>query len=301
MTRDLPLGPAQWATFPGEGEPAHLAPANGFPPQVYAPLLARLSDRLAPFALMPYAMRAPIPPPRDLEWSALADEMAHHLQQRGARDLVGLGHSLGGVLTLMAAVRHPGLFRQLVLMDPVFLPPWILLAMRALRLIRQEHRFYLAQRARRRRRVFPDRATARLHYRNRGLFRNWDTAALDAYVQYGLRPRGDGRVELAYDPAWEAAIFARVPVDVWRWIRRAGQEGLTAVILYGEHSEIYRPSVRRRLRQMWPQARLVCVPGHGHMFPMEAPTITAQLMQKMWPTSAQMANSPCHEASNSVQ
>lgn len=275
-TPSLPLGPARWVTFPGRGHPAHMAPANGFPPQVYAPLLQHLADQLAPFALVPYAMRAPIPPPPRLEWVALADEMAHHLQARGARDLIGLGHSLGGVLTLMAAVRHPGLFRTLVLMDPVFLPPWALLGMRALRIVGQEHRFYLAQAARRRRRRFPNPETARTRYRTRALFRHWHPAALDAYIQHGLRPRDDGQVELAYDPAWEAAIFARVPVDVWSWVHRAARQGLPTTILYGEHSEIYRDRVLRRLRRVWPTARLVRISGYGHMFPMEAPARTAQ-------------------------
>lgn len=276
MTATVPLGPAQWVRFRGEGRAAHLAPANGFPPQVYAPMLDALAEHLAPFALQPYAMRAPVPPPRDLEWVALADEMAHHLRARGARDLIGLGHSLGGVLTLMAAVRDPGLFRAIVLMDPVFLPPWALLGMCVLRLFRQEHRFYLAQKALRRRREFPHREAARQRYRTRALFRRWDPAALDAYVQYGLRPRPQGGVALAYDPAWEAAIFARVPVDVWAWIRRAAQSGIPAAILYGEHSEIYRPATLRRLHGFWPRVRLVRIPGHGHLFPMEAPLVTAQ-------------------------
>ncbi len=282
MTRDLPPGPAQWVTFPGEGAPAHLAPANGFPPQVYAPLLAHLSDRLAPFALVPYAMRAPVPPRRDLEWVALADEMAHHLQARGARDLVGLGHSLGGVLTLMAAVRYPGLFRALVLMDPVFLPPWVLWGMRVLRALRQEGRFPLARKARRRRAVFASREEAAARYRGRALFRRWHPEAFAAYIRHGLRPRADGQVELAYDPAWEATIFARVPVDVWGWIGRAARLDLPALVLYGEHSEIYRPPVVRLLRRVWPQARLVRIAGHGHMFPMEAPEATAQAIRMWW-------------------
>ncbi|NPA31472.1 MAG: alpha/beta hydrolase, partial [Chloroflexi bacterium] len=122
-------------------------------------------------------------------------------------------------------------------------------------------------------------------YQSRALFRRWHPAALDAYLAHGLRPRPDREgVELAYDPAWEAAIFARVPVDVWAWIRRAARQGLPAVILYGEHSEIYRPAVLRRLRRAWPAARLVRIPGHGHMFPMEAPAATARAIAATLPS-----------------
>ncbi len=279
MSTTLPLGPARWVTWPGRGAPAHLAPANGFPPQVYEPLLAKLRHRLAPFALLPYAMRAPGPPPRNLEWAALADEMAQHLRTRGAQGLVGIGHSLGGVLTLMAAVRHPGLFAYLVLLDPVFLAPWVLAVMRLLRVLGREYRFPLARKALRRRRVFAGRSEAAAHYRSRALFRGWHPDAFAAYIAHGLRSRADGQVELAYDPAWEAAIFARVPVDVWAWIRRAARAGLPALVLYGEHSDIYRPAVVRRLRRIWPQARLVRIPGHGHLFPMQAPEATVAALE----------------------
>ncbi len=280
MSRTLPHGPAQWVTFAGQGQRVHVAPANGFPPQVYGPLLAPLRDQWEPFALLPYAMRAPVPPPRDLEWVALAEEMAAHLLARGEANLIGLGHSLGSVLTLMAAVRRPGLFRALVLLDPVFLPPWLLWGMRVLRLFRQEYRFPLAQGALRRRRVFANREAALTRYRRKAIFRQWAPEALQAYVTHGLRVQPDGQMTLAYDPTWEAAIFARVPVDVWKWVQRAAQLGLPTWILYGEHSEMYRSGATlRRLQRLWPQARLVRVAGYGHLFPMEAPAQTASLLR----------------------
>ncbi len=276
----LPVLPAQWVTFRGQGAAAHLAPANGFPPQVYAPLLEPLRAMLAPFALLPYAMRATTPPPRRLEWVALADEMAAHLRDRGAQGLIGLGHSLGSVLTLMAAVRWPGLFRALVLLDPVFLPPWALAGMRLLRLVGQETRFPLARKALRRRRTFATRDQAAARYRSRSLFRAWHPQAFEAYLQHGLRMQPHRGLTLAYDPRWEAAIFARVPVDVWRWVRRGAQSGLPTLIVYGARSEIYPPANVRRLRRTWPEATLVAMEGYGHMFPMEAPEATAQVLRQ---------------------
>ena len=135
----------------GEGpHPAHLAPANGFPPQVYLPLLRPLFERLTVHAVVPLPMRTVAPPPRHLDWKALADEMATHLQQRGLAGLIGIGHSLGGTLSLYAAARHPGLFRALVLLDPVIFPYRLLAPIALLRLLGLKERFPLAVRARRR-------------------------------------------------------------------------------------------------------------------------------------------------------
>ncbi|NPA07208.1 MAG: alpha/beta hydrolase [Chloroflexi bacterium] len=281
---NIPILPPRWVTFEGQGSPTHLAPANGFPPQVYTPLVHALRAHVHVRSLLPYAMRASQPPPRDLEWHDLARELAHHLDALPARGWVGLGHSLGGALSLMVAVERPDIFSALILLDPVFLPPVVLLAMRLLRALRQEYRFPLARQALRRRRTFPTREAMAARYRERPLFRHWHPAAWQAYLEHGLRPSENGYT-LAYDPHWEAAIFARVPVDIWHWVRRAGERDLPAVIVYGERSEIFRWGVVRRLHRLWPQARLVPMPGYGHMFPMEAPEVTAQRVLEAWPNS----------------
>ncbi len=268
----IALPTSEWVDLGGTGDLAHLAPANGFPPQVYRPLIEALADRLHVVALLPRAMRADGPPPPQLTWHDLAVEMATRLREAGLHRLIGIGHSLGGVMSLLAAAREPTLFRALVLMDPVILSPRVLWILRIMRRLGQGDRYPLVQAARRRRRVFPDRDTARERYRRRPFFASWHPDALAAYVAHGLREREDGRVELAYPPEWEAHIFATVPTDIWRWIPRVR---LPTLVLYGERSDTFRPAAVRRLQRLWPHARFVAIPNAGHMFPMERPTETA--------------------------
>ena len=47
--------------------------------------------------------------------------------RRGLSGIVGIGHSLGGVTTMYAALQRPDLFRALVFIDPVFLLEAVLL------------------------------------------------------------------------------------------------------------------------------------------------------------------------------
>ncbi len=260
----------------GRGACLHLAPANGFPPQVYLPLVKEITDIVHVVALVPLAMRATTPPPSDLTWHMLAIEMAAHLRTRRLQRVIGMGHSLGGVMSLLAAARYPDLFRALVLMDPVIFSPLTLWGLRLLRMLGLEGRSSLVQSAQRRRRVFASREEAESRYRRHPFFAAWHPDAFVAYIRYGLRDRENGQVVLAYSPDWEARIFASVPTDIWAWIPRVC---LPTLVLYGEQSDTFRAKALRRLQRMWPHARFVALPGAGHMFPMEVPTRAAHIIR----------------------
>ncbi len=276
MSREEALPADLFVVLGGQGTLCHLAPANGFPPQVYTPLVTALADVGRFIALVPLAMRAVIPPPRKLTWHMLAEEMANHLQAYGLQQVVAIGHSLGGVMSLLAAARYPSLFRALVLMDPVILPPATLWMLRWLRRVGLEGRSALVRAARRRRRVFPNREAARERYRRHPFFAAWHPQAFEAYVHYGLRERADGSVELAYSPDWEARVFATVPIDIWQWILRVR---LPTLVVYGARSDTFRRSAARRLQRVWPHARFVALADAGHMFPLEEPERAARAIR----------------------
>ena len=42
------------------------------------------------------------------------------VRQAKGRKVIGLGHSLGSVLTLMASFRRPELFSQVIMLDPSY-------------------------------------------------------------------------------------------------------------------------------------------------------------------------------------
>ncbi len=270
-TSDTVAKNAWWVPLSDGRTPALLAPANGFPPQVYHPLAQALSPDLALWGWIPKPMRAEGPPASDLHWSHLAQEYAERLAV-APLPVVGIGHSLGGVMTLMAAVLRPQAFRALVLLDPVIFEPRVLCHIQRWRrrgapLDTDFPLARLVRGAKHRRREFPSPQDALAHFQGRALFRNWHPEALRAYVHYGLRRTPQGWA-LAYDPRWEAAIFAAVPVDVWRWVRRVRIPGL---VLFGEHSEMGTPATRARLARLWPNVTVEVLPGRGHMFPMEVP------------------------------
>ena len=254
----------------GHGPLVHLAHANGFPPLTYRPL-ARQLDGYQVVALRSRPLWPGSEPQSAPDWHPLADDLQRGLEELGQGPVLGLGHSIGGVLTLWAALRRPDLFRAVVLIDPVILPPTWLLLLRLMRGLGLSDRQPLVQGALRRRRTWPSRRACYEHYRRKSFFARWSDDSLWAYVEAATQPRPGGGVELVYAPEWEAHIFATTPLDAWRGIARLRPPLL---LVRGAHSNTFRPSCQRRLTRLLPQARVAVIPDAGHLAPLERPQAT---------------------------
>jgi len=260
--------------FGGEGPLIHLAVANGFPPACYRPLI----EGLAPVGHRVSVLPRPLwpdgeGPQRGVTWYTLAEDLIQAFDALGWRGVIGIGHSMGGVITMVAAVQRPDLFRAIVLMDPVLMDPKVLTLFRILRALGLGARLHpLARRARRRRRVWPSREAAAAHLRSRPLFAAWHPAAFAGYLEEGLRPSRDGQVELAYPPEWEVHIFVSVPHDAWRFVPRIP---IPTLVMRGTVTDTFTADSEARFRRLKPDARFAVIPG-SHLFPMERPEETAR-------------------------
>ena len=116
----------------------------------------------------------------------------------GIHEVVALGQSMGGAVIVLADAMRPGLVRKVMLCEAIAFPPAASSA---------STRNVMAEGARKRRAVWPDRATVRESYGRRPPLASIEPAALAAYVQYGFHDRPDGSVELACAPEVEAAFF----------------------------------------------------------------------------------------------
>jgi len=213
-----------------------------------------------------------------LDALAVAEALA---PAHGGRVAVGLGHSFGGTAMLGAAARRPELFERLVLVDPVLPGPDFL---RAADPERRARAAQLVEGARRRRSLWAGRAEARAHFAGRSLFRHWLPAALDLYVEHGLRERADGQVELACPGAVEAAIFAAsAELDARELARRAAE--VPATVLWARRGDFPRPVFERVFGAM-PGAHLVDADA-GHLIPMERPELVAREVAAAAPSFAE--------------
>ena len=141
----------------------------------------------------------------------IADDMIDFFDQQGLTNMVGVGHSLGAVATLYAALKRPSLFRALVLIEPVFLMPVILQMFGEMAREVMTANNPLVSIASSRRNSWPDRQAAFDHYRPKRVFARWSDDTLWDYVTHGLDKAADGEITLAYSPEWEAQVYALPP------------------------------------------------------------------------------------------
>lgn len=264
--------------FGGEGSLLHLAVANGFPPACYRPLMESLRPVGHGVSLLPRPLWPEDKgPDRRVTWYTLAEDLIQAFEALGWREVIGIGHSMGGVITMVAAARRPDLFRAVVLMDPVLMDPKILTLFRVFRALGLGPRLHpLARRARRRRRAWPDREAAAAYLRSRPLFAAWHPDAFAGYLEEGLRPSRNGQVMLAYPPEWEVHIFVSVPHDAWRFV---SQLRVPTLVLRGATTDTFTAGSEARFRRFKPDAQFEVIPG-GHLFPMERPEETAQVIRR---------------------
>lgn len=261
----------------GSGLVLHFAVANGFPPLTYTPLLEALAARYRVVCLPPRALWPGAQPPQTLrDWRMLADDLLAGLRAHDLSGVIAVGHSFGGVASLLAALAEPERFRALILLDPTILPPPAMQMIEQLTAQGMVGEFPLVQGALRRRRQFASAEAAFAYFRQRSLFRDWPEAALRLYVQHGTRPAADGDgVELAWPPEWEAYYFSTLYTGTWEAL--PGLRGrLPVLAVRGQISDTFLVEAAGRFRELLPEAGFVEIAGHGHLFPLTAPDETAR-------------------------
>lgn len=251
----------------------HLAHANGFPPGTYRRLAARLVERFRVVAVTSRPLAGGERPEELSGWQEMSAELLAGLGAHGLEEVVGVGHSLGGVLTLAAAATEPARFRAVVLVDPVVFTGLRSVLWAAAKAAGLGSAFPLVRSALRRRDRWPDRATVRRAWAAKPVFSRWAEGVLDDYVDAGLESDPSGGLRLAYPKDWEARIFTVTPHDVWPAVRRLE---VPALVLRGAGSDTLTAAAAARFARECPRARVETVPETSHFLPMERPEEVAR-------------------------
>ncbi|MCW7753367.1 alpha/beta hydrolase [Desulfobotulus sp. H1] len=268
-------GPLHYIDWGGNGPFAHLLHANGFCAGTYDPLIRKMTKDLH---IIGSDIRghgsSPSPTAMPVRhWKIFAEDLHYTITSLMPPPVIGIGHSLGAVTTLIAAVRHPELFSCIILMDPVILPRRYLLFMRFLRMAGLIKQFPLAKGARRRKFIFQGKQEAFARFTaGRGIFKTWDPAFVDAYLECGLLEVDEETAILKCDPELEAQIFESVPADIWTYVENVQ---CPVLAIRGKKSDTFLQDAAERLTRSMKDCELVVVDKAGHFVPMEQPDICA--------------------------
>jgi pimeloyl-ACP methyl ester carboxylesterase len=253
----------------------HLSHANGFPPLTYQVLVNHLPQTYRVVGLQGRALWQPTPPIEEFtSWETIADDLLAGLDELQLDSVIGVGHSMGGVATLIASVKQPQRFKAMILLDPTLLPPILLWAMRLVKNLPGIRRPLIEQ-ARTRKRSWESLEAAFERYRPRPLFQGWPDEALYDYIRAISQPDANGTLHLVYSPEWEARIYETIPLDGWSWVPRIT---VPTLVICGAQSDTFRPRSARHWRKLRPDLAVISIPQAGHFVPMQAAETVAHYM-----------------------
>jgi pimeloyl-ACP methyl ester carboxylesterase len=244
--------------------------------------------------------------PEDIHnWHPLSDDLLRFLASTtphneraaplSAKSVIGVGHSIGGTVTLRAALRDPGKFRALVLIDPVLFVPRFMTLWHTIRMLGLGDRLHpLIVGAKKRRRTFDDLDTVFRGYRGRDVFRYMSDESLWAYIEGITKPKADGGFELVYSPEWEVQIY-RTNMhdhDIWRDLPKLE---VPTLIIRGAETDTFLEDAARLVKRKQPKVRIEALSQSTHILPLERPKEVFEIMQSF------LKNVPQVESRNAVE
>lgn len=251
----------------------HFTHANGIPSASYRKFLNYFQDEYQVKAIPLIGMNPAYPITKD--WRYLVNEVIQDIQQQSPdQKVIGLGHSFGGLITLMAAYQRPDLFSKLVIMDPPFVigkNSALFEVVKKLNL-KSIDRFTPAGITLKRKDYWPSKQDAVEALRSNRLFKYFDEQCFQDYIESGIVPDQErGGVTLTIPKQIEAEIFRTVPAWWWRTPRKPPQVPIH--LITAERSQFYQQGLPQGMHKVY-QIDYSVVQG-GHMFPLEHPEMTA--------------------------
>jgi pimeloyl-ACP methyl ester carboxylesterase len=215
-------------------------------------------------------------------WPHLRDHLVAFVEREAGEPAWLVGHSLGGLLSVLAASRRPEIARGLVLLDSPLIAGWRAHSLRMAKATGLVRRVSPGRVSQRRRREWDSRAAVHAHFAAKHAFARWDPRVLADYVHAGFEDR-EGRSVLAFDRDIETRIYNTLPHHLPSVLRRHPLQCPAAFIAGTQSAEMRQAGVEasRRLAR----ERFVWMQG-THLFPMERPDETAAEVLRLIATMA---------------
>lgn len=251
----------------------HFAHANGFPAKTYSKLFSYLEDDYEINYLERHAHNPKFPVANG--WGRLRDELSEEIERRYAGEkIVGVGHSLGGILHLLVAVEKPELYRALVLLDAPIISRLSSLGIKFLKRAGIMENIPLVKTTRFRRASWTTKAEAIAHFKEKEKFKRFDEDVLRDYVEHATVENG-ANVSLFFKPSIEAKIYQTLPDYLPKLKNRLK---VPAAYIGGTDSHEARLARLGFMRKNF-RIKFRLVEG-SHLFPFEKPIATAEIIKQ---------------------
>ena len=269
----------------GQGPLLHFSHANGYPPLAYKAMLDPFLDTHRVIASLHRPLWEPPPEPGTVSsWQTFGNDLIPLLSDM-EKPVVSIGHSMGSVAIMMAAVQRPELFSRIVLIEPVLIPK------RYLTLLQLFGRFAtsnipLVRKTLARADQWSSKQEAFEHFRSKFVFKDISDEVLWDYVQHGTTDAADGSCSLCYSKQWEAHCYTLVH-NLWHLL---GKISMPVLAIRGANSNTLTHATWMKWRKISPQHEYLEIGQAGHLVPFEQPVPLA-LEIKNWLLTRSQLNS----------
>lgn len=206
--------------------------------------------------------------PPDDNWQQLTDEVIASITSQTTKPVIGLGHSMGGVLTLMAAQKAPELFSMVVMLDSPLFGRLKSLGVKYIKQLGLADRIMSLTGVNAMPNSWPSYGALSAYFQSRRIYSLMPEVAVRDFFEHGTEKNSAGEYCVSFDRAIEYAIYRTFPHHLpdSLVIKRP------VVLIYGADSDVVTPGDLVYIRRHY-RIRLQPTIG-GHMFPLEYPEIT---------------------------
>jgi hypothetical protein len=215
-------------------------------------------------------------------WPHLVDEVhafAQPLVAAHPGPVVLVGHSLGGMLSLMLAALHPEIAHAVVMVDAPAVAGWQANVLRLSKKLSITRKFSPGAVSQKRRNQWTNLDEVRAHFTSKKNFARWHPQALEDYIQHGTQEAMvDGQVQriLCFSREIETQIYNSLPHNLERMIQRHPLKCPVSLVAarHSREMKIAGLDFTKRITK----GRITMIDG-SHLVPMESPMATAAAVE----------------------
>ncbi len=253
-----------------------LSHANGFPLATYQPMIRRLEALgYGVTGIARFGHDKDLPP--DNNWHNLVRELTRFIDEKTEGPIFLIGHSLGGFLSIMAALERADRVKGLILLDSPVLSGFKSLIVRAAKRTGLIRRLSPGAVSATRRDRWAHEYAAHAHFKAKRAFAAFDEECLAAYINHGTIRVGDER-HLLFSRDIETAIYNGIADHLNGLLRRTPFPMPVCFIGGTRSTELRQAGIRATRRHV--RNRIQWIEG-SHLFPFESPAQTATVIGRV--------------------
>jgi pimeloyl-ACP methyl ester carboxylesterase len=254
---------------------------NSFPASTYSVMLNDLRRRGLQVQALEKIGHNPAFPVT-INWPHLVEEVkafAQPLVDAHTGPVVLVGHSLGGMLSLMLAAQHPHLAHAVVMVDAPAVAGWQANLLQLSQKLSIARKFSPGAVSKKRRHQWGSLDEVRQHFASKKNFARWQPQVLEDYITHGTQEvmvDGQAHRELSFSREIETHIYNTVPHNLEALIKRHPLNCPVSLVAARHSREMKMAGIEFTKRIT--KGRITTIDG-THLVPMESPLATAAAIE----------------------